>query len=194
MSTPELTVQPSLPSISFDTHFANVSHIEEVRFDAARCASLLTHPKIGISPNDLHRIHIYVRPDYELAYTDVERSALQNANPEDYDDAASTEMLSEEGPFGQRGDILITLVYRSGFGLNKLLGHEAVHARVMLQQNILTRWRDSLTSILLPAIYARNEAAEEAEADRAMEDLTLKGLRKNVIEVIRNKKRSRNLP
>jgi hypothetical protein len=188
MSNSELLLQPSAPSISFDTHFANVSRLKEVRFDAMRCANLLTHPQIGIRENDLSRIHIYVRPDYELAYSDVECATAQQINPEDYDDAGSTEVLNEDGPFGQRGDILITLVYGSGYSTNKLLCHEAVHARVTLDQSKRTKWRDSFTSLFLPATHNKQEIAEEAEADKVMKDVALKGLRKNVVEIIRHKK------
>lgn len=183
----EIAAQAAHPSISFDMHFTNVPRFQEVRYDAERCASLLTHPTIGIQPDDLAYLRLYVRPDYKLGYTRAERSAIRQANPEDYDDAGSTEMLSATSRLGNPGDILITLVYGSGFGLNKLLCHEAIHARTMLSVR-----KALVASNPLPTFDQRHDAKEEAEADRAMKDLALKGLRKNVIKVVRSKRENKN--
>jgi hypothetical protein len=117
------------PAVSFDAHFANVPRLEEVRFDEVRCADSLTHPAIGIAERDLSRIHVYIRPDYELAYTREERGALRDAYPDDYTDAASCETLKTTGLFGRRGDVLMTIVYGAGIDPNALLCHEAVHAQ-----------------------------------------------------------------
>jgi hypothetical protein len=183
--------QPYLPSSSFDAHFANVSRLQEVNFDAERCAELLTHPSIGFLPPELSRLHIYIRPDYELGYSRKERRELRKANPNDYDDAASTETLLHDGPFGRRGDILITIAYGAGFNPNALLCHEAIHACKMLRQNKLLTIGHTLLSKIMPTTHEKFEAQEEAEANRAMKDTALKGLCKGVIEVIRASKNRR---
>jgi len=97
----------NIPAVSVDRHFANVPGIEE---------------------SDLHRIHIYLRPDYKLDYTAEERKMAKEVTPDDHTDAASCEVLEKHSPYGRKGDISITLVYGSGYGSNTLLIHETIHA------------------------------------------------------------------
>jgi len=176
-----------VPTISFDAHFSHVPGIEAVDFDPERCVALLTHPLIGITPREMSRLHVYVRPDYQLGYTRDERRAIRAANPDDYTDAGSSEVIEYGDPIGTPGDVLMTLVYGSGYGVNRLLCHEAVHARTLLRETRIGKVRDFLLEQFLPEKYARIEAAEEDEADRAMDDATLKTLRKGVITVKRRK-------
>lgn len=63
----------------------------------------------------------------------------------------------------------MTIVYGAGFKLGALLCHEAVHARAMLHGE------------------SRRRKHEEAEADRAMKNVALQGLRKGIIKVVRKK-------
>lgn len=171
----------NIPSIHIDTHFAQVPDIEEVQFDPIRCASLLA--RIGIAETDMDRVHIYLRPDYKLAYTREERKAARKAASGDYSDAGSCEVLGKHSPYGNKGDVLIAIIYGSGYGPNKLLAHEGVHAREMLKK------RNALTKIwhFISLYEERHGKAEEAEADRVMKDTTLAALRKGVIQVKRRK-------
>lgn len=173
----------SAPTISFDTHFSHVPNITTVDFDPERCVNLLTHPGIGITPNELSRLHLYVRPDYRLAYTKEERLAIRAADPDDYTDAGSCEIVEHGEPIGKPGDVLITLVYGSGYGVNKLLCHEAVHARTLLRETRLRKVQGFLLEHCLPKKYARIEDAEEREANYAMKDVALKSLRKGIITI-----------
>lgn len=132
---PESCVERPVPSVSIDGHFANVPRLHEVRFDAVRCADLFMHPVIGIPEEALPRIHVYIRPDYQLAYTREERKALKAADPTEYDsESASCIPLDENGPMGEKGDVLMTIVYGTHYTPNKLLCHEGVHAREMLRR------------------------------------------------------------
>jgi hypothetical protein len=124
-------------------------------------------------------------PDYRLGYTKDERQAIRAANPDDYTDAGSSEIIERGDPIGTPGDVLMTLVYGSGYGVNRLLCHEAVHARTLLRETCIGKIRDFLLERCLPGKYARIEAAEEIEADRVMNDETLKALRKGVITIKR---------
>lgn len=171
------------PSISFDTHFSKVPNITSVDFNPERCVNLLTHPIIGITHDEVSRLHLYVRPDYDLGYTKEERLAIRAANADDYTDAGSCEIVERGEPIGKPGDVLITLVYGSGYGINKLLCHEAVHARTLLRENRIRKVQGFLLEHCLPKKYARIEDAEEREADRAMNDIALRSLRKGIITI-----------
>jgi len=177
-----------VPTISFDTHFSHVPGIETVDFDAERCAILFTHPLIGITPQEMSRLHVYVRPDYELGYTKDERQTIKAANPEDYTDAGSSEIIEHGDPIGEPGDVLLTLVYGSGYGINRLLCHEAVHARTLLRETRIGKVRDFLLERYFPRRYNHTETEEEIEADRVMDDVALKALRRGVITIKRRKK------
>lgn len=183
---PSTAEYKNTPSISIDTHFSNIPDLEQVNFDAEQCADLFRH--VGIAEADLNRIHIYFRPDYDLAYPHKERKAAKKSSPEDYDDAGSCEILEEDSLFGAEGDVLITIIYGSGYKLGKLLVHEAVHAREMLKKrNILVRiWQS------IPVIEERLDNKEEREADRAMNDIALAGLRKGILQV--KKKKTKKAP
>jgi hypothetical protein len=175
-----------VPSVSFDAHFSHVPRIETVDFDAERCVDLLTHPLIGLTRQEMSRLHVYVRPDYKLGYTRDERRAIREANPDDYTDAGSCEIIEQGDPIGTPGNVLLTLVYKSGYGVNKLLCHEAIHARTLLRETRIEKLRNFLLEQCSPKEYNRIEAAEEAEADRAMKDTALKALRKDVIAIKRH--------
>jgi len=79
--------------------------------------------------------------------------------------------------------VLVTLVYKSGYGVNKLLCHKAIHARTLLRETRIGKIRNFLLERCLPEKYAAFEAAEEIEADRVMNDGALKALRKGVITI-----------
>jgi len=187
----ELPEPRPVPSVHVDAHFANVPRIKEVRFDAERCADLFMHPEIGIAERDLPRIHVYIRPDYKLGYSREERAALRAADPEEYDtESASCVPLGYGDPIGPKGDVLMTIVYGTHYGPDKLLRHEAIHARKMLEyRGYLGRLRGLLHGEGLPILGKYLDRQEEAEADRAMKSTALRGLSKGVIEVIRTKKK-----
>jgi len=150
------------------------------------------HPLIGLQPHELHhQLHLYVRPDYRLAYTPEERKALRAANPDDYDDAVSCEIVEHGEPIGDPGNVLMTLVYGSGYGINKLLCHGAVLARGVFRQTPIDDFKNDFLKAFRPQAYAHAERAEQAEADRAMSHTALRGLRSGVITIQREKKRLR---
>jgi len=49
--------------------------------------------------------------------------------------------------------------------------------------------RHATRAVARPKLHKKCEAAEEVEADRAMKNVALKGLRKGIITVVRHPKR-----
>jgi hypothetical protein len=183
-----------VPSASFDAHFGNVPGLVEVSFNTQQCAELFVYPRIGMWPQDLRRTHILVRPDYELGYSHEEQLAIRAANPKDYDtEAASSVLLEENGPYGRKGDVLITIVYGAGYGVNKLLCHQGVMARDLHAER---RWRlprivgEAAFNIIPGAtafVQELRDTAEKRSANAAMKDPLLKSLRRGIIRIDRQK-------
>ena len=161
------------PVVSVDTHFRYVSGFKYIDADAQKYRAMLL--EIGVPPERAgSQNNIYIRPDYALAYTRMERVIEFLINPRDYTDAASCVENAE-------GGVDIVIVYGAGHDVNELLRHEAYHA-----VKILTADNDDKSHGLLPSfrriLTARKVARQEEEdADKLMEDPHMRSNYGNII-------------
>jgi hypothetical protein len=193
MPVPELPPEQNLPAFSFDPHFVNVPHIEEIKFDPVRCARLFTHPAIGIAAEDLPRIHVFVQPSYKLGHTDEERRRILEAYSSGYPHATGTALLPDDCRWGAAGDVQITIGYDAKPYPNALLCHQAIHARSFLKEGSFWKSQPSRSPLFLMHMLRERrgpekEQKEEEEANRVMKDISLRGLRRGIIQVSRTKK------
>jgi hypothetical protein len=112
------------PTVSVDIRFQNLAGLTSANVDPIACGRLFL--ELGAQPEELNRLHIYLRPDYDQdVYSGADRRALWAEDPNYKKTAASTEMLPD-------GTILIDIGYGTGHGLVPLLLHEAEHVMRLL--------------------------------------------------------------